>query len=254
MKSQKENFKMETQIIQTTELVLKSKKEKSSATRIVSTNGLEQTILEFQNVKISRTTKNGEIVSGAAVIDGEKYSFEINDTNRNSSEIVESLKQLSLLFGTTEAVSLENLLSIVQKHKSLSTPETLSGQNFTLSREAKFLADDSPAKSVVRFISSSADPETIYTIGENFVSNLHTARGIDCFVTYNGKEYDLPAEKIARSRFSSRDYKTKEIHLKATRLQKSLEFLKRILNGELSMEEALANRTSKPSSASQPNN
>ena len=241
---------METQITQTTELILSGKGKKSLARKTVSTNGTEQTNFEFQNIKISKTSKNGEIISGTAILNGERYSFEIGENS--SSESAENLKQLNLLFASTEATELDALLSAVQNHKSLTTPEILAGQNFTLSREASFLTDDGPQKSVMRFISSSSEPETIYTIGDNFVSNLHTAKGVDYFVTYNGKEYDLPAEKIAKAKFGSRDYKTKEIYLKATRLQKSLEFLKRILNGEATMEEALAHRTIKPA-GSQPN-
>ena len=242
---------METQIKQTTELVLTCKGKKSIARKVVSTTGTEEITFEFQNIKISKNSIGGEIISGTAVLNGEHYNFEI-DKNAPPSKNAENLKQLNLLFSSAEATELETLLLAVQNHKSLSTPEVLAGQNFTLSREASFFADSFPQKSVMRFISSSSEPETIYTIGENFVSNLHTEQGVDYFVTYNGKEYDLPADKIAKAKFGSRDYKTKEIYLKATRLQRSLEFLKKILNCEATMEEILANRTSKPS-GSQPN-
>lgn len=250
MKLQKENFNMEIQITQTTELVLGQGANKSLARKTVSTNGTETIAYELPQILVSKTTKDGSIIAGEVKIGKDKFVFDISD---DAAKFADSLKQLETILSANEYKELDTLLAVLESHKSLSAPEVLEGKNFSLSREAALIEEDGTLKSVVRFISSSADPETIYTIGDNFVSTLHTEKGVDYLINYNGKETELSAEKIAKAKFGSRDYKTKEMYLKATRMLKSLEFLKKILNGERTMEETLANRI-KNSSNNQPNN
>lgn len=241
---------MEIQITQTTELVLGQGANKSLARKTVSTNGTETIAYELPQILVSKTTKDGSIIAGEVKIGKDKFVFDISD---DAAKFADSLKQLETILSASEYKELDALLAVLESHKSLSAPEALESKNFSLSREAALIEEDGTLKSVVRFISSSADPETIYTIGDNFVSTLHTQKGVDYLINYNGKETELSAEKIAKAKFGSRDYKTKEMYLKATRMLKSLEFLKKILNGERTMEETLANRI-KNSSNNQPNN
>ena len=244
-------------VILTTELTIIENGTKILARKVVSTDKTTKLCYELPNVTITRILSKGEIISEFYECNGKKCGYEISNNGEllpisESSSAEDAQKNLNAIFSSEEVTRASSIIEAVQSHTSLEIPEILKGKNFTLFREVAYTDETDFVKSVSRFIPHTGYPETIYTIGENFVSALHTPNGIDYFLTYNDNEYDFPAEKIAKLKFSSRNFKGKEMYLKATRLQKSLAGLKNILDGKTSPDDYLEHKKSS-TSANQPN-
>lgn len=244
-------------IILTTELTIIENGTKILARKIVSTDKTVKLYYELPNVTITRNLSEGEIISEFYECNGKKCGYEISDNGEllpvsEISSVEEAQKNLNAMFSSEEITRASSIIEAVQSHTSLEAPEILKGKNFTLFREVAYTDESDYFKSISRFIPHTGYPETIYTIGENFVSALHTPNGIDYFLTYDGEEYDFSAKRVAKLKFGSNNFKEKGLYLKVTRLQKSLTGLKNILDGKTSPDEYLE-RKKLNTSANQPN-
>lgn len=242
MKLQKENFRRNYEHINHLNnwTITFLEDSKILAKKIVSSDGIEQIIFVKPGITLTRVSKNGRPVSSTYGTKKETRGFNFGEHGElipvgKDVSLNTELETLDNLFSSPDVLVAEGLLESVKSHNTIDIPEPLKSSSFSLSREVSLEEENGAFKSYSIFIPSNGQPETICTINENFVSVVHSASGDNYLLSYKGNETEFSAAEISRMRFNSGRHKT-FLHVK--RIQKSIAFVKKIFDGELSIEEA----------------